>query len=558
MFRATLCSAAVLVVLAGGSARGQVPAPPPPPPPPPGGARDVPLKPGNSVIRGRVVAAGTTTPVSRVEVRVTSAESTSGKSATTDANGNYEIAGLPAGKFSVAASKQGYIRVAYGQTRPNGQGQVVTLADGQTVRDINFSLQRAGVVTGRIVDEFGDPVVDVQVMPMRLQYLNGERRMMPVSRPAMTNDLGEYRIYGLPAGEYYITATLRGMMMGDTDDRSGYAPTYYPGTGNVAEAQRLAVAPAQTISGLNMTLLPVRTSRVSGTAHDSDGRPIAGAMVMAMERTGAGMFIGMVRAPAMTRPDGSFTLSGLMPGEYILRVGMPGVDAPEVATQVVTVSSGDVSGVQLTAAKASTIRGRILVEQGTTPPRASSFGIGSFSPMPMMGGGQAHVNDDYTFEIRTMAGHQSINLRPEGDWRIHSVRLNGVDVTDSGIDVPPNSVVSEVTVEVTTHMPEVTGKVVDDRGQPIRDVWVVIFATDSLRWGTPTRWVASSRPDLNNTYRLRVPAGDYFLIALDDVQQGEWADPEYLSRARDSAMKISIAEGEKKSIDLTLPKERKP
>jgi hypothetical protein len=197
-----LWAVSVWILLVASTARAQVPPPPPPPPPPPQAARDAPLKAGTATIRGRVVADVSNAPIGRVDVRIATVDSPNAKSAVTDGNGRYELTNLPAGKFTLQASKPNYVALSYGQTRPRGVGQPIELAEGQTLNNINFTLQRGGVITGRIVDEFGDPVTDVQVMAMRSQFFNGERRMMPSGgRPSQTNDLGDYRIFGLPPGQ---------------------------------------------------------------------------------------------------------------------------------------------------------------------------------------------------------------------------------------------------------------------------------------------------------------------------------------------------------------------
>jgi len=547
-----LWAVSVWILLVASTARAQVPAPPPPPPPPPPpqAARDAPLKAGTATIRGRVVAEGTNAPIPRVDVRLNASDSPSAKTAVTDANGRYELKDLPAGKFTLSASKANYIGISYGQTRPRGVGQTIELADGQTLANLNFTLQRAGVITGRIVDEFGDPVTDVQVMAMRSQFINGERRMVPGGgRPTQTNDLGDFRIFGLAPGQYYVTATLRNLMFGDTDDRSGYAPTYYPGTGSQSEAQRITIAAGQTMSGVNMTLLPVHTSRISGKALDADGKPLIGAMVMAMERAGT-IFMAM-RSPAQVRPDGSFTVSGVTPGTYALRIGMPTLD--ETAVTNVTVTDGDVNDVLLIAGKTSLIRGRVLVDSGATPPNASSVRLFASSIEPMMGGGQTTVKDDFTFEIKAPAGHYTIRLAgPSNDWHLHAVRLNGLDVTDSGLDLPANATVTDVAVEITMKPSGATGKILDETGQPVRDAWVVMFAQDPQRWSSPTRYVTAGRPNLNNVYTVQVPAGEYFAVALTDVEPGEWNDPDFLSQVRDRATRVSVADGERTTVDLKL------
>src|SRR5262249_25674005 len=153
-----------------------LPPPPPPPPPPPQVAppRDAPLKTGTASIRGRVFADATDAPLARTEVRLSSPENPTGKAAETDGEGRYELTSLPAGRFTLAASRPNYVRLPYGQTRPNGLGQPIELRDGQVLANINFKLQRAGVITGRVFDEFGDPISDVAVTVLRSQFVSGE------------------------------------------------------------------------------------------------------------------------------------------------------------------------------------------------------------------------------------------------------------------------------------------------------------------------------------------------------------------------------------------------
>ena len=342
MSRAALCAAAVLML--------PVAAQPQPP------TRDnVAPATGTAHIRGRVVESPSNRPLSRVEIRAGSGTGTQA-SALTDAEGRYELTDLPAGTYTVGASKANYIRTSWGEQRAEGPGKRITLADGQRLDNVNMSVRRAGVVTGKIVDEFGDPVTDVFVSAMRYQYVQGSRRLMPSGRGGQTNDIGEFRVYGLSPGLYYISATLRNFTMPQTEttDRTGYAPTFYPGTGNVAEAQRVSIAPGQSIAAVNITLLPIQTSKVSGIVLDSDNRPLPTATVNAMQRIGFGQFGGNFSAVG---PDGRFSVQNLTPGDYTLRVNTP---SGESASADVTVTGSDIADVQLIVARPSTLRGRII------------------------------------------------------------------------------------------------------------------------------------------------------------------------------------------------------
>src|SRR5436309_8611602 len=174
----------------------------------------------------------------------------------------------------------------------------------------------------------------------------GRRQLVPAGRTATTNDIGEYRIYGLPPGQYYVSATLRAFNLFDiaSSDRSGYAPTYYPGTPTVSEAQRLTIELGQTKTGIDVVLTPTRLARITGTAVDSDGKPITNAQIVVAQTGGGGIsFI----SGGQFRPDGSYTISNLTPGEYSIGVRQtssgltpPGGVADAISTTV-TVAGED-------------------------------------------------------------------------------------------------------------------------------------------------------------------------------------------------------------------------
>src|SRR5262245_57266059 len=164
-----------------------------------GGQRQ--FKTGTARIRGRVISSETGGPVRRAQVRISGPE-IAAKTALTDAEGRYEFRELPAGRFNMSTSKSGFVTVQYGQTRPFESGKAIDLADAQVIEKADIQMPRGSVVSGRILDEFGDPVADANVSALRSTWVNGRRRLQPTGRMSQTNDLGQYRIYGLPPGDY--------------------------------------------------------------------------------------------------------------------------------------------------------------------------------------------------------------------------------------------------------------------------------------------------------------------------------------------------------------------
>src|SRR5689334_976764 len=234
---------------------------------------------GTAVIKGSVTASGTGSPIRRAQVRATSMQGQGGGVTSTDNEGRFEIKDLPAGRYNITASKGGFVTGQFGQRRATDPGTPIDLADGQTAEKVTFVLSRGSVITGRIVDDGGEPVSGTQVSAMRYQFMAGTRRLMPAGAEGgmdRTDDQGVFRLYGLPPGDYFISANNMGNVfmtpgMNNTE-AEGYAPTYYPGTPNVAEAMRVTVKAGQEAQA-SFALIVARMARVRGRAMNSSGQP---------------------------------------------------------------------------------------------------------------------------------------------------------------------------------------------------------------------------------------------------------------------------------------------
>jgi hypothetical protein len=503
---------------------------------------------GAAVIRGRATEAGTDRPLARVSVRAISPAVPQPRIVRTDANGRYEIDSLPPGRYVVSATKANYLTTSFGATRAMGPGAGFDLGAGQTAENVNLALVHAGAIAGKVVDEFGEPLVDAQVMTMRVVYANGERRMAIAPGRASTNDVGEFRAFGLPPGDYFIAATFRSFLGGDTGAAVTYAPTFYPGTANVADAQRITVGAGQTVADVVLPVLPVQTTRISGSVIDSHGRAASTGVVSIMQQIAGATVFG---TGAPVAPDGTFSIGGVAPGDYILRTGN-GVDQ-ETATASISVNGSEISGVQLVTAPPSVVRGRIVFGAGAAPLEASAVHLNAVRDDPRLGNANVTVHDDLTFEIKTTVRRLLLRTPNSGPrWRLDRVLAGGVDITDTGIDVPPNTIVSNIVVEMTHHVSELSGRVLTSAGQSTRDAYVIVFTQDQTRWTRQSRHVAMSRPGADDRFRVLLPAGDYFVFATSDLVPGQWTDPAYLARIREHALSISIAADDKKSIDVAL------
>lgn len=545
------------------------------------------FKTGTGRIAGRVVAADTGAPIRRADVQLTAPE-TGVKLARTDQEGRFDFRDLPAGRYSLGASRPGYVSVQYGQRRAFEPGRPIELADKQVVPRADIAMPRGGVIAGRITDEFGEPVAEAMISVMRRSWANGRRRLMPAGRTAQTNDLGQYRVYGLPPGEYYVSGSVRGLerpMAGPGPGpastalppgfETGYAQTYFPGAAGPAGAQAVTVAIAQEAQNTDFALLPVRLARVSGTVIGSEGKPLGSAMVVARPVEAAGIGLGMPPGRP-TGPDGRFDIPGLAPGDYILQahqvqvmtsddgnatmvtriVGGPGGER-ESASMPLAVTGEDLTGLVIVTSKGATASGRIRFD-GEAPPPASSVRILAM-PHESDGGptfnSPGPVKPDATFRLSGLLGRQSvrvIGLPPA--WRVEAIRLDGEDVTDAGIDFKPGSDATDIEITVTSKLTEVSGTVTAANGNPIKDYTVVVFSDSPDHWVVPfTRWVGTSRPDQDGRFRVRsLPPGSYQAVALEYIEQGAWGDPELLERLRVRGKRVTLGAGSPAALVLEL------
>jgi hypothetical protein len=550
------------------------------------------MKTGTGRIAGRVLSADTGAPLRRAQVRIMAPE-IGAKAALTNTDGRYEFKDLPAGRFTINASKSGYVSVQYGQTRPFESGRPIELADKQVLDKVDIALPRGGVISGRVLDEFGEPVADAMVSTMRQTWANGRRRLQPAGRTAQTNDLGQFRLYGLTPGEYYVSATLRNteVMIFDmglggaaggggsgSQPTSGYAPTYFPGTSVVTNAQRIAVTVGQEAQNADIALVPVRLARISGTVMSSEGKPMEGAMVIATPLNRSGdIGLAMMAATGRASKDGHFTISGVAPGDYTLTVRSmriiaaeggdvmafranvaAGMDGDcETASLPVSVAGEDLANVLIVTAKGGTAEGRVTFE-GAKPIVPTSIRLTAMAADvegPMIGGSAAVVKPDGSFELKGLSGRRLIragNL-PAG-WTMKAIRMNGEDITDSGMEFKSGSEVSGVEVVLINKQTEISGVATEANGTPLKDYTVIVFSEDQQYWNLPfSRWVTGARPNQDGRFQVRnMPPGSYYAVAVDYVEQGGWGDPELLERLKLRARRFTLAEGATETLDLKL------
>ena len=545
--------------------------------------RDTTQKPatGTARIRGRVTAAPGGAPLRRVRLTLqTPAGPEFTKVVMTDAQGRYEFSGLPAGRYSLSASKAAYVGLQYGQRRPFESGTAIVLRDNETLASVDFALPRGSVISGRISDEFGEPLPQVQVEAQRFQYTPEGRRRLVTSSTATTDDRGEFRIYGLMPGEYVVSGSIRnssspsfvnGVLVGGNEPSDTYPPTFYPGTPNAVVAQRLSLGLAEEMS-VQFGLIAGRFARLSGIARTSNGQPAYPAEVSLLPRQSAfdSGFSGSSRG---TNPDGSFTVAGVAPGEYTLDVRpsffpQPGgrEAAGESGSLAVTVGGDDISGLQITTSKGALVSGRVVWEgtsERTTPLITGPLRVLASSADPSASAlgfltdpdAEGVLDDEGRFRMGGVKGQFHLDVSSSPNWILKSITVDGRDVTDVPLEMGDRASLDGVVITLTDKLTTVAGAVTDSRGAMATDYAVVIFPAEER--DSIGRffyyYIRTARPDINGRFETRgLRPGRYVAVALESLEQGRQYAPEFRQQLRRGAREFTLKEGESLTLDLRI------
>lgn len=526
---------------------------------------------GTAVIRGRVFAADTGRPLRRARITVSAPELGSGpdssRQTSTNPDGKYEIKDLPAGRYTVSVARSGYLTLRYGQRRPLEQGKPLQMAERQAVDNLDFTLPRMSLITGRVYDEANEPMAGAQVWTMRSTFFEGRRRLVPVGPFGQTDDAGQYRVLNLSPGTYYILATQRetwSVSEGGVDQTFGYAPTYFPGTPALSDARRVRVGIGQEAANTDFSLVPGRTATVSGIALDSRGAPLAGQSVsLGTEFRGPGTMMMFSGTGANVSADGSFTIKNVAPGDYKLTVRTAvdkgGAKVQESAAAPIVVNGVDLDNVTLMTSAGWTASGQVVLEAQSSPPPRDRIRVvgravsGDTDPRMQPSADSGRVADDWTFTVSGLFGLQLLRVNAPDTLMLRAILQNGRDIADTPMEMRSGEDLSGLQVVLTDKIGSVSGQLVDDKGAAVEDGTVIVFADDSAKWSENSRFVRSTRPDQSGKYQLRgLPAGEYLAVAVDYVQDGMWNDPEYLESLRRYAQRVTLGEGDARSATLKL------
>jgi hypothetical protein len=530
------------------------------------------------IIRGRVTDRESSQPLSRVIVRLVSSSlleevsrnakaSIEPRATVTGADGRYEFKQVPAAAYVVTFDpselRGTHLRQYFGEVEADNDlaGSLpapLRLGNGEVRSDVSAALPRALAIEGRVLDELGEPMSNVEVSA---HPWGAESWMAPRS----ADDRGVFRLFVLKPGRYRICATPR-MHEGQTESvRERPIRTCYPAATVDANAEAVLLTVAD-VAGIDIRVQRNRTFTVTGVAIDSAGSPAERAHVTLFRLDENGSSSNGID---MQERGGHFIARHLTTGEYAVHVeiGSPynpeDKREPEMGDVQIRVDDADVDGIVVTTTKPARVAGRIVFEEGApenlsepmrvraeTPPSLPGWSFGS-SP-----GGE--VRSDLTFELNRLLGPRIVHVtgRPPG-WVVKSVRYRDSDVTDTPVEFRTSSDPAALEITMTRRGAVVSGRILDAAGKIVSGGFAMLISADPIRRRSGVGIVGVAGQKSDGSFTLRpVRAGEYVIAAAISESPMFLAFPggEALERLAQVGERIVLAENEKREIDLRVVK----
>ncbi len=519
-------------------------------------------------IEGLVVKAATGEPLNKARVVLGKAEGREQPYITvTETGGRFTLKDIEPGRYRLWVERDGYVRQEYGQRSSNRPGSVLSLEAGQQLRDIVFRMLASAVIAGRVFDEDGEPLPRVSVQALRQTYLQRRRQLMPAGL-ATTNDLGEYRVWGLSPGRYFISATHLGgtTMTGfgvlatrhepSVEGAESYAPTYYPGTVDPSRASSLELRPGDEVSRADINLLRTRTVRIRGRVFNFlSGQPARDSNIFLLPSDPGGRgWESFFRNQTKADAQGNFELRGVRPGAYIL--GANWMDGLEIyfARQPVEVGNADIEGIRVALAPGINLAGRVRIESAVAirmtelrvflQPRDDVSAVATnIDPLTADGKFVIPSVSEGTFSVDVIGA-------PEGFF-LESAQLGTENTLDSGLTIARGKLPATLELVLSPAGGRVEGLVLSDDKQPVSGAQVVLVPNPDRRWRNELYKITTTG-QFGRFTLTGVAPGEYKLFAWEEIEPGAYQDPEFLRPYERRGESLHIGEAGHASVQLKL------
>jgi hypothetical protein len=462
----------------------------------------------------------------------------------TDPNGRFTFSDLPAGRYRISVMRDGYQR----------KSATLELASGQQRSDIVMALDLAPTLFGHVRDPLNVPIANVLVQAIKVVYGPRGGRSVVSVESALSDDRGEYHLYWLDPGEYYIRASSLDLKPGETipgnsgTDASGprYAPTYFPGFRDPNDATLIRLRVGSNFSAFDFKLQPTSAVGLSGNISILSTGERVGTTITATP-AGAGAsnqkFEGRSIAPGPNvsyRDEGEFKLGGMFPGTFVVSAQYSSRGEQLSVHRKVTLKGSELAFI-LKLLPGSTVNGRVGFVSG--PPldlRSARLSLDSVDP-DLPSPSTVSVDPNGQFAVtRVEPGDYALRfIDLPGDVYLKSARSGEVDIQTKPLHIDSASPES-IRVVLGVDGGRMDGLVVDNANHPFAGADVVLVP-DASRRNSPGQYRAVTS-EADGRFTLRgIPPGEYKLFAWQTIEPNAYLNDAYMTAYEPLGVPITIA-----------------
>jgi hypothetical protein len=439
----------------------------------------------------------------------------------TDDDGRFRISNLPAGTYYVWPFAPA--SVVAEATGVSPQGKVVALAEAETVEDVDFHLTPGAVITGRVTDAAGRPVIDerIRLLPVGADMRRLTSSIYPGINDIRTDDRGVYRIFGLPAGKYKVSIGDEYGAFTSTKGRRFFPRTFHPDVAEEAKAEVVEVTEGGEATNVDITVARSMTGfSASGRFIDAEnGQPVPN-ISFGLTIIVGGRPSGFMSGNGVSTSDGGFRIDNLPPGRYAVSILPRSGSVFYGESSAFDITDGDVTDLEAKVHRGALISGNVVIEG--SPDRSVLARLAQARVETVMWAEGANIgtvnytniNPDGSFQVGPLqAGKATLRLSSAdrnvpAEFALLSVDLNGVDKSP-GIQVTAGENISGVRLVVGYGTGTIRGSVRGEGGALSPDIYVYVAL---VRPGNALT-ITSTRNDARGRFVFeRVPPGNYEVV----------------------------------------------
>jgi len=517
---------------------------------------------GSGFIEGIVVAAGSSTPVPRANVTLETMGGRDVAVSIASVDGHFELPAVAPGEYRIFAWRDGFVF--------SGRPSPVTVVVGRKV-DVALGIAPAGVITGRVVDWDGLPVAGIQVQVLSFIQDSRDRRVLAPAGSAETNDLGEYRIYWVQPGSYFVradpadygtqTTGLLSEQSGQSSKRKSpqFVSTYFPNAIDAAGAMRIDLRSGETFSGADIRLIETRKRQVSGIVSISSNRRTTDVLLTPRNPASG-------NSDYSTSADGTgvFSFDNVVPGSYLLTADAINADGIETFGRMsIDVGNVDVGNLSMVLGPGFDLRIRLTIEGRTRRSDDPQLVVKlrpeiSSTPSPTIerNGDEEYtihrfMPGDYSLEVLSLTNARGPSGSPlNGGLYLKSALFGGSDVLSRGLHID-GPTAGTLDIIMADGAETISGSVLDEQNLPAIGVTVVLVPESQLRGRSDLFMTGFT--DAAGKFKISgIPPGQYKAFSWEITRQGEWQYPEFLDLYENRGQPIRIDGGRHDPVSVRL------